>query len=131
MINSVAITFQNKKDISGHAGACRNYLIYQIIDNIIVSKECIELSVEEALHNTFHSATENPNHPLFQVEVLLTGGIGLGGITRLKHYKVDAFIISETNPDEAVKKLLDGTLNYLDPNSLQPAGNCGCGGHHH
>lgn len=130
MINSVAITCQNKKDISGHAGGCRNYLIYKIIDNIIVSKEWLELSIEEALHNTFHSATENSSHPLFQVDVLLTGGIGMGGIMHLKHYKVDAFIVSETNPDEAVKNLLNGTLTYLDPNSLQPAGNCGCGGHH-
>ncbi len=130
MINSVAITCQNKKDISGHAGACRNYLVYKIIDNIIVSKEWLNLSIEEALHNTFHNATENPNHPLFQVDVLLTGGIGMGGIMRLKRYKVDAFIVSETNPDAAIKKLLDGTLTSLDPNSLQPAGNCNCGKKH-
>lgn len=128
MINAVAITCQNKKKISGHAGTCRNYLIYKIIDNIIVSKELIEISIEEALHNTFHNPIENPNHPLFKVDILLTGGIGLGGIMHLKHYKVQAFIVDETNPDEAVKKLLDGNLTHLDPNSLQPAGNCGCGG---
>ena len=130
MINLIAITCHNKKDISGHAGACRNYLIYKIIGNIIVAKDLIELSVEEALHNTFHNPVENPSHPLFKVNILLTGGIGIGGINRLKHYKVDAFIVAETNPDVAVKKLLNGTLIYLDPNSLQPAGNCGCCGAH-
>ena len=110
MINTISLTFQNGKDISGHAGACQNYLIYKIIDKFVVSKELITLSVDEALHNTFHSPTENPNHPIF---------------------KVDAFIVDETNPDVAVTKLLDGTLEHLDPNSLQPAGSCGCGGDKH
>ncbi|NQW36890.1 MAG: nitrogen fixation protein [Flavobacteriales bacterium] len=131
MINTIALTFQNGKDISGHAGACQNYLIYKIIDKFVVSKELITLSVDEALHNTFHSPTENPNHPIFKVDVLLTGGIGMGGIIRLKSYQVDAFIVDETNPDVAVTKLLDGTLEHLDPNSLQPAGSCGCGGDKH
>lgn len=67
MISSIAVCFQNMEEISGHAGACQNYLIYKIRDNIIVEKEVLQLAPEEALHNTFHNPNANPNHPLFKV----------------------------------------------------------------
>ncbi|MCF6213461.1 MAG: hypothetical protein L3J45_05480 [Flavobacteriaceae bacterium] len=126
MINTIAVTCQNLKEVSGHAGTCQNYLIYTLIDNIVVDKKLRALSRDEILHNTFHSPIENPDHPIFKADILLTGGIGMGGINRLKMYQVDTFIIAETDPDEAVEKLLRNVLEVLNPNDKQPAGSCGC-----
>ncbi len=116
MSTKIAVTAQNRKTISGHAGACRNFYIYTVDDLGQFSKELLELTKDETLKYTFHEDTSaHPQNKIFEMDVLLTKGIGLGGVHRLANHNVDARIIQETDPDVAVKKYLDNSLIFLEP----------------
>jgi len=131
MKRTIAITCQNRKEVSGHAGRCRNFFIYTIDDDKIRSKELLELHKEKALHEAFH----NPElvgqpHPIFDVDIFFVGGIGMGAINKLKIHNVDTYIIRETNPDTAVDKFLTGTLEVLNLENSEDICDCGGEGHH-
>jgi len=112
----VAVTAQNRKTISSHAGACRNYFIYTINEDGSYEKELIELAKNESLRHTFHDdESENPQNVIFDMDILLTGGVGLGGVNRLAAKNVAARIIKETDPDTAIEKLLNKTLEFFAP----------------
>jgi len=120
----VAVTSQNKKTITKHAGECRNYLIYTIKNNEITSKKVMELHDNEILKYTFHEdRSANPKNLLYDVDILLTGSIGPGGVNRLANQNVTAYVIKEKDPDIAIEKLIKGTLEAFAPISH--------GKHHH
>ena len=120
----VAVTSQNKKTITKHAGECRNYLIYTIKNNEITSKKVMELHDNEILKYTFHEdKSANPKNLLYDVDILLTGSIGPGGVNRLANQNVTAYVIKEKDPDIAIEKLIKGTLEAFAPISH--------GKHHH
>ena len=116
MKTKVAITSQNKRTITKHAGECRNYLIYTIEDDKVISKEVLELAPNETLKYTFHEDTSaNPYNKLYEMDLLLTGSIGGGAINRLAHQNVAAYVIEEKDPDTAIEKLIQGTLQAYAP----------------
>ncbi len=123
----VAVTAQNRKTVSTHAGACRNYFIYTINDDGSYEKELLELSKNESLRYTFHDDTsEQPQNKLFEMDVILTGGIGLGGVRRLASNGVIAKVIKETEPDVVIEKFLNKTLEFFEPENHHKEGH-----HHH
>ncbi len=127
MKTRIAVTAQNKRTISSHAGACRNYYIYEIVDNTIVSKNLLELSKEETLKYTFHEdSSDNPQNKLFDVNIILTGGIGAGSTNKLAARNIKAYVIEEKDPNTAVDLILKGELQAIEP--AEHAG-CNCGGH--
>ena len=109
----IAVASQNQKTISAHAGKTSRFYIYTINegDNSITETELINLDKNDILHNRFHEST-NPwaPHPIFDVDVVITGGAGPGFVSRLATQDTKVIITSETNPEEAVKLLLAGTL---------------------
>jgi len=122
----VAITAQNRKSISNHAGACRNYHIYTIDENGNYEKELIELEKNESLMYTFHEDTsENPKNYIFNMDILLTQGIGQGGTHKLAAQNVTALVIKENDPDTAIQKFIDKTLAFSEPENHHKKG------HHH
>lgn len=133
MKRTIALTCQNRKEVSGHAGRCTHFFIYEIDETEIVSKKLIELSKEKVLHEAFHNPElASQPHPIFDVDIFLVGGIGMGAINKLKKHGVATYIIRESNPDTAVEKFLAGTLEVLDLENYDED-SCGCGdeGHHH
>ena len=132
----VAVTSQNKKTVTKHAGECRNYLIFTIENNQITSKKVLELQDNEILKYTFHEdKSRNPQNLLYDVDVLLTGSIGPEGVNQLANQNVTAYVINEKDPDVAVDKLIKGTLEAFAPVSHRnrhPDKKCtNCGGRHH
>ena len=125
----VAITSQNKKTVTKHAGECRNYLVYTIENDKIIDKKVLELQDNEILKYTFHEdKSANPKNLLFDVDILLTGSIGHGGVNKLANQNVTAYIIKEKDPVIAIDKLIKGTLEAFAPVSHNKGG---CGHHHH
>ena len=125
----VAITSQNKKTVTKHAGECRNYLVYTIDNDSIIDKKVLELQDNEILKYTFHEdKSANPKNLLFDVDFLLTGSIGHGGVNKLAKQNVTAYIIKEKDPEIAIDKLMKGTLEAFAPVSHNKGG---CGHHHH
>lgn len=73
----IAVTSQDRKTITGHAGKCRKFWIYEIDDKTILKKSLLELTLDQSLHA---SQGAGP-HPLDGINVLIsearmrTGGI--------------------------------------------------------
>ena len=122
----VAIPSQNKKEVFSHTGKCTNFIIYHLEDNIITEKRNLSLTKDETLHEFFHNINSEINNPLQGVNMLLTGGIGEGAIHKLRADGIQTHIIDEKNPDEVIKKLINGTLTAKTTSSC----GCSCGSNH-
>ena len=68
----IAVTSQNRKAITEHAGKCRKFWIYEIDGKTVVKKTMLELAKEQSFHES-HGAGP---HPLDGIEVLISGGAG-------------------------------------------------------
>lgn len=124
----IAVSSQNKRTISQHAGACRNYYIYEIENDKVISKELLSLEKNETLKYTFHEDdSENPQNKLFHVNIILTGGIGAGATAKLAIRDIKAYVIEEKDPDTAIEKIIKGELQAVIP--AAHAGGCSCGNH--
>jgi len=73
------------------------------------------------------------HHPIFDADILLAAQIGQGAINRLAQKNVRAYITRQTDPDTAIKELIEGTLKVVDMStSTHEHGGCGGGcGHDH
>jgi predicted Fe-Mo cluster-binding NifX family protein len=130
MKTKVAITVQNKRTISEHAGRCKNYLIYTIENSEVTQKYLLELTEEETLHNLFHNGNAGASI-LFDMNIILTRGIGQGAINKLASHNIVCLKVDEKDPEQAIEKLINGTLEAYAPISVEACG-CNCGdGHKH
>ncbi len=112
----VAISSQNKSDITGHAGKTSRFWIYTVEDKKIINKELIELAREDILHMRFHES-DNPYapHPVLDSNVIITGGAGQGFISKMAVKDIEVVITDELNPDTAIEQLMNGTIHRLTP----------------
>lgn len=105
----IAVTSQNRKTITGHAGKCRKFWIYDVEADAVSHKRLLELTLEQS----FHESAANQPHPLDDVNVLICGGLGQGLQYRLKQKGIQALATAETDPDRAVAAWLEGALETL------------------
>jgi predicted Fe-Mo cluster-binding NifX family protein len=128
----VAVTSQNRREVTAHAGRCRNFWIYEVEAGRICGLKFLELPRE----SSFHDAPSHGPHPLDGIQVLITGGMGDGLRARLARRGIEALVTSETVPERAVQAWLDGHLPRTEPRSHghgvdhDEAGGqvCSCGG---
>ena len=114
----IALTSQNKRTISGHAGKCTRFYVYDINENKeVVSKELLELDPEMMLHYHFHGVNPEAHHPLFDMDVIITGDMGPGFPMKLAKRGIQAFMTDIVELDEVIEKALAGTLPMLQPSS--------------
>ena len=114
----IAISSQNQKTISGHAGKASRFQVYNVDPESkeIIDKELVELQKEDILHNRFHESTDPwAPHPIFEVDIVITAGAGPGFVNRLASQNTQVVITSESDPDLAIAKFLDGTLPQIAP----------------
>jgi predicted Fe-Mo cluster-binding NifX family protein len=122
----IAVTSQNFRTVTGHAGRARRFLIYDAelgAEPIEIAR--LELPKELAMHE-FHGAGP---HPLDGVDVVLSQGFGDGFARRLAMRDILVFATDQTDPAEAVTA-------YLATRQIEPEGPArsrrGCGhGHGH
>lgn len=107
----IAVTSQNRKTITGHAGKCRKFWIYEVEDSAVKSKNLLELPIEQSFHESHGDAA----HPLDEANVLICGGMGTNLQQRLKQKGILAIATSETDPDQAVAAWINGTLPEAAP----------------
>jgi predicted Fe-Mo cluster-binding NifX family protein len=50
----IAITSQNRKTITGHAGKCRKFWVYEIENNQVLGRSLLELPMEQSFHESNH-----------------------------------------------------------------------------
>jgi predicted Fe-Mo cluster-binding NifX family protein len=107
----IAVTSQNRKNVTEHAGRCRKFWIFETDNNAIIDKQLLELPKEQA----FHDASPHDPHPLDDMDVLIAGGMGQGLVARLGKKGIKGLVTSETDPETAVSLYLDGTLSSEPP----------------
>ena len=99
----IGVSSQNFRTITGHAGKARRFFVYELLEDGIHEQERIDLPKEMALHS--FSGIE---HPLFDLDILVTAGCGEGFIRRMALHDVKVVSTADTDPKATVEKLLAG-----------------------
>jgi predicted Fe-Mo cluster-binding NifX family protein len=110
----IAVASQNRKAITGHAGKCRKFWVYEIENDAITTKILLELPIGQSFH-----ASHGQPHPLDDVQVLITGSMGEGLMRRLSSRGIKGLITTELDPEKAVAAYLDGSLPLAVPDAHQ------------
>lgn len=105
----IAVTSQNRRTITEHAGKCRKFWVYEINQDQMITKTLLELPIQQA----FHQSSPQAPHPLDDVQVLIAGGMGSGLSRRLAAKNIKALVTAETDPDQAVLAYLQGNLEVM------------------
>ena len=103
----IAVTSQNRKSITEHAGRCRKFWVFIAENNEIVDRELLELPKEQS----FHESSPHGSHPLDDIDVLIAGGMGHGLVTRLARKGIKGLVTKESDPEKAVLLYLAGSLD--------------------
>ncbi len=111
----IAVTSQNRKSITEHAGRCRKFWIFMIEENSIVDRKLLELAKEQP----FHESSPHEPHPLDDIDVLIAGDMGQGLVNRLGRKGITALITKESDPEQAILRYLNGSLDNQLPNPHQ------------
>jgi predicted Fe-Mo cluster-binding NifX family protein len=121
----IAVTSQNRKTITSHAGKCRKFWVYEVEGQEVKGKTLLELPIEQS----FHESHGGGPHPLDGVTALISASMGSSLHRRLQLRGINGLITSETDPDRAVDAYLHGQLKTLP---LEPHEHGqGHGEHHH
>ena len=102
----IAVTSQNRRTITQHAGRCRKFWIFTIADQQITDKQLLELPKEQS----FHESSVHEPHPLDDIDTLITAGMGSGMVRRLARKGIKGLVTKEGDPEMAVALYLKGQL---------------------
>ncbi len=113
----IAITSQDFRTVTGHAGRARRFIVYQADENAPPTEVArLDLDAQMAIHGFDPHAS----HPLDSMDVLITGSAGPGFVRHLAARGVLVVATPETEPRRAVEAFLAGRI-------LSP----GCNDHGH
>lgn len=101
----IAVTSQNFRTITQHAGKARRFLIFEqdAVSGKPVEAGRLELPKEMSMHEF-----RGMEHPLFSVDQLVTGSCGQGFMQRMASAGVKVVVTAETDPLVAAEALLAG-----------------------
>jgi predicted Fe-Mo cluster-binding NifX family protein len=99
----IAVSSQDGRTVTGHAGRCRKFQVYEIGKNGVSGRTLRELTPEQ----TLHSSPLGDGHPLDDVHVMITAAVSPFLYQRLQRGGIRPFVTDESDPDEAVRILLE------------------------
>lgn len=100
----IAVGSQNFRTVTSHAGKTRRFLVYRVQDDGEVREvERIDLPLGHALHDH-----HGDDHPLYQVDVVVTGGCGEGFVRRMSAHGVRVVATAEPDPQTAARAVAAG-----------------------
>ena len=102
----IAITSPNAKTISGHAGKCPGYLVYEIDQNQTIIKSHIKLTKDQVFKNFSGALSQNSQHPLSGIHTFITQSLGEGLNRRLQQDNIQVVTTNETHPDQLIQTLI-------------------------
>ncbi|MBI4997500.1 MAG: nitrogen fixation protein [Rhodocyclales bacterium] len=121
----IAVSSQNFREVTGHAGHARRFLVFKVDGaNSIDLVDRLDLPKELAIHGF----DDRQPHPLYDVDVLITGGAGEGFKQRLAQRGVRVIATGETDPETAVRDYLAGAVKLPVPDDHAGHEGCGCHG---
>ncbi len=110
----IAITSQNFKTITGHAGKTRRFIIYDDhIAGIATEIDRLDLPKEMSMHEN-----QGNSHPIDGVDILITASCGNGFINKMASRDIKVMQTSESNPLMAATNVINGVaLAPAEPHS--------------
>lgn len=126
----IAVTSQDFRTVTGHAGRARRFLIYDVAADGSAA-ECARLDL--AAEQTFHETGGAGTHPIDDVSVILSAGFGAHFGQVMAQRGIQAAATDKQDPLEAVRDFLARRAAGVP----LAAGDCDCGGdchgedHHH
>lgn len=103
----IAVTSQNFRTITGHAGRARRFMVFVgEPDGEVREVVRFDLPPEMAMHGF----DETRGHPLDGTDVLITASCGEGFVRRLARRGIQVIATTETDPQIAVQAFLAGHL---------------------
>ncbi|OIP71565.1 MAG: nitrogen fixation protein [Oscillatoriales cyanobacterium CG2_30_44_21] len=102
----IAVSSQNQTNVTGHLGHCQKFWIYDVDSMTIQNKQLLQLTKAQS----FHESSPKESHPLDEVQVLISGGMGNGLSRRIESKGIKPIVTPETDPDAAVNAYLAGSL---------------------
>lgn len=128
-----AVTSQNFRTITGHAGKARRFIIYEVQGpDEITEVTRLDLPLNMAIHG-FNNSLQ---HPLDETDILITGGAGEGFMMRMAQRGVRVVRTGETDPIEAIRGCFFGNLkppvphddhDHAHDQEVGESHSCGCG----
>lgn len=101
----IAVTSQNFRTVTGHAGKSRRFLVFEADANSEPREiERIDLPMGMAFHD-FHG--DGP-HPVDVADVIVTGGCGAGFVHRMGARGIRVVATGETDPAKAARAVAHG-----------------------
>jgi predicted Fe-Mo cluster-binding NifX family protein len=103
----IAVTSQNFRTVTGHAGRARRFIVFEA-DGQAPPREVERLDLDANM--TIHGYDHEAAHPLDSINVLITGGAGEGFIRHLAARGVQVVATDENVPELAVAAFLAGRV---------------------
>lgn len=98
----IAVTSQNYKTVTNHAGKARRYIIFETNENGSPQEvERLDLPKEMSF-----SMLKEGSHPIDGVDVVLSGSFGDGFARRMSKRGIIASLAQTQDPVEAIKEYL-------------------------
>jgi predicted Fe-Mo cluster-binding NifX family protein len=124
----LALTTQNRRGISDHAGRCRRFLVTRLDAS---GQPGPWQSVELEKADTLHEVHSGLPAPLAGVEVLITRGAGPGLARRFARSGVQVLLTAHTEPAAALQAWRAGELTPAPHRAAEGAcGHDGCNCQH-
>jgi predicted Fe-Mo cluster-binding NifX family protein len=101
----IAVTSQNFRTITQHAGKTRRFLIYEQHQETGQAQQLARLNLPKQM--SMHEF-QGDDHPIFEMDYLITGSGGHGFIRRMNNAGVEVIITSEQDPLTAVTAVIEG-----------------------
>ncbi len=119
----IAVTSQNFKTITNHAGKARRFIVYDVTSpENIVEIERLDLDPTMAFHNFV-----GEHHPIDGVEILISASFGEGFARKMAQRGIRASISNESDIKLAICRFLnDGKKLPIANNSAIEDHACGC-----
>ena len=103
-VKHIGVSSQNFRTVTGHAGKARRFLLYETSGHGQV-REAGRLDLPKIMSmHEFHGE----DHPLFELDVVITAGCGDGFIRRMYAKGVTVIATSETDPARAAELIAAG-----------------------
>lgn len=108
----IAVGTQDFQTIATHGGRTRRFLVFEAEPGSEPRELWrFELAAEEVLH---HYGDGRP-HPIDGVQAVVTGSSGSGFVAHMKRRGIEPVTTSETDPVQAVRDWLAGTVKPAEP----------------
>jgi predicted Fe-Mo cluster-binding NifX family protein len=101
----IAVTSQNFRTITQHAGKTRRFLIYEQNQETGLVQEVARLNLPKQM--SMHEF-RGDDHPIFEMDYLITGSSGQGFARRMNDAGVEVIVTSEQDPLTAVTAVIQG-----------------------